>query len=86
MTSQSIAKSQAMIQQSEKEVKQICKKEVEGELQIKDLDIFKTIFWNQAIPVKKLDALIDIKRKQKSKEHTNNIEAPKNFNYFSKVL
>lgn len=59
---------------------------MEGDFQIKDLDIFKTIFWNQPIPVKKLDTLIDIKHKQRTRDHVNTVEAPKNFNYFSKVL
>ncbi len=50
-----------MIKNTAEELKEICKAEQEGEYGISQMDIFKTCFWNEPIPMRKLDFIVNLK-------------------------
>lgn len=62
-----------MILENQEETKKLCKVEEIGEFKIDDIDIFKTSFWNEPIPSRKMDAVVDknLRQRLKSKEKAN---------------
>lgn len=66
----------ALIKENSEQTKKLCKVEDEGELRIDELEVFKTCFWNEPIPSRKLNHLVEKKLNQrlKSKERTNTVE------------
>jgi hypothetical protein len=54
-----------MIKNTADELKEMCKAEQEGEYAISQMEIFKTCFWNEPIPMRKLDFIVDIKLQQR---------------------
>ena len=60
-----------MIKNTADELKAMCKTEQEGEYAISQMDIFKTCFWNEPIPMRKLDFIVDLKLQQRQKLKLN---------------
>ena len=82
-----IANSLGMIKETADELKAICKVEQEGEYGISQMDIFKTCFWNEPIPARKLDFIVDLKLQQREKKklNPNTAEKSRNMNYYTKT-
>ena len=75
-----------MIKNTADELKEMCKAEQEGEYAISQMEIFKTCFWNEPIPMRKLDFIVDIKLQQRQKQKLNPkiIEESRNINFLTK--
>ena len=59
--------------------KELIRKKVE-ETEIKDIDFFKTVFWGEPIPERKIDKIIEINTRKREQSHTHNKEHVKEDN------
>eukprot|EP00347_Sterkiella_histriomuscorum_P012371 403368842 len=83
---QSIFRSEKLIKSNVENTKLICKKEEAKDMEIKDIDFFKTTFWGEPIPSRKVERVIQTnqqKRRQK-KVFRNTEEQSSQLNFYGR--
>ena len=82
---QTVKKTYKLIKENAEDTKELCKIQDDGELRIEDLEIFKTCFWNEPIPQRKLDSVImkNLQARLRAKDSLNVEEKPPKINHYS---